>query len=69
MKIKLQRRYIKTEKNVRILFVFIYSVVTVHMKNIENFRENVECMYYNICNVPLVYNVNATVYALYHKIC
>lgn len=51
MKIKLQRRYIKTEKNVRILFVFIYSVVTVHMKNIENFRENVECMYYNICNV------------------
>lgn len=69
MKIKLQRRYIKTEKNMRILFVFIYSVVTVHMKNIENFRENVECMYYNICNVPPVYNVNATVYALYHKIC
>jgi len=42
MKIKLQN--IKTEKNMRILFVFIYSVVTVHMKNRENFKENVECM-------------------------
>jgi len=69
MKIKLQRRYIKTEKNMRILFVFIYFVVTVQMKNRENFRENMECMYYNICNVPPVYNVNATVYDLYHKIC